>query len=119
MFCSSMTFTHWVSTLPARCRGGETVWLRCSASPCLGMTRCRALPAGFSIPPSVGFNCCFKVEYLVGLPILDMPVLPAIPLPESIQPYFLAISRHFKITAPDLAVIFQQAYGALPVNGAS
>jgi cobalt/nickel transport system ATP-binding protein len=26
------------------------------------MTRCRALPAGFSTPPSDGFNCCFKVE---------------------------------------------------------
>ncbi len=62
MFCASMTLTHWVSPLPGRGRHGEAVWLRYSASPCLSMTRCRALPGGFSTPPSAGLNCCFKVE---------------------------------------------------------
>ena len=75
-----MAFTIWVSPLPDRCRGVEAVWRRCSFSPCLGMTRHRApamgmpdsyalkrydsatLPAGFSTPPSDGFNCCFKAE---------------------------------------------------------
>lgn len=35
------------------------------------------------------------LEYLVGLPVLDTPVFPAIPPPQSIQAYFVAISRHF------------------------
>jgi len=70
MLSAPMTLTMWVSPLPARCRDGESVWLRCSSSPCLGMTRRRALPAGFSTPPSDGFLCCFKDEWYVGMRVI-------------------------------------------------
>jgi len=32
--------------------------------------RRRALPAGFSTPPSDGFLCCFKDEWYVGMRVI-------------------------------------------------
>ena len=37
------------------------------------MTRHRALPANFSTPPSGGFNCCFKDDSGLKLPVPTVP----------------------------------------------